>query len=428
MFSPRKSFARSDDRIHPTINPRAHCYGWLTRYLGRALSDHPTSDCQTTAISQLFHERFEGEPAAIAAAPGRVNVIGEHTDYNGGFVLPMALNRTCRMAAAPNASNEIVIYSAEREEELKFSLCELEPQPQGNFADYVRGVVAGFCQTGASVSGFNAAISSDVPLGAGLSSSAALEVATATVLEGLLNRRLAPLEKALLCQKAEQDYVGVPCGLMDQYSSVFGSEDHLVLLDCQNNQSELVAFDDPAIEMLVVNTNVMHKLADSEYAVRRQTCESAAGKLGVESLRAVIMTELETHAGKLTETEFQRARHVISENERTTATVQALRQKDWRTAGKHMYRSHDSLRDDYEVSCTELDTVVDICRAIGEAGGVFGARMTGGGFGGCAIALIRTADAGTVRDRITREYVERTEIQPSVFAVRPGSGARPLPW
>lgn len=359
----------------------------------------------------------------MAAAPGRVNLIGEHTDYNAGFVLPMAINRTCLIAASPNDSNEIVLYSIDREEELRFSLCELDPRPQGNYADYVRGVVVGFCQTGASVSGFNAIISSDVPLGSGLSSSAALEVATATMLESLCDRELPPLEKVLICQQAEHDFVDVPCGLMDQYSSVFGRENHLLLLDCESNESELVAFDDPAIELLVINTNVRHQLADGEYAVRRRTCESAATKLGVESLRAVSAAELEASAAKLEQTELRRARHVISENDRTLAAVKALRGRDWPTAGGHMYRSHESLRDDYEVSCSELDAVVDICRSIGATGGVFGARMTGGGFGGCGIALIRTADAQSVRDRITREYVERTEIQPIVFAVRPGPGA-----
>lgn len=385
------------------------------------MSNDQTNECQ--AIAGLFRERFGNEPEAIAAAPGRVNVIGEHTDYNHGFVLPMAINRECRMAAAGNGSNEIVVYSAEREEELRFSLCELDPKARGNFADYVRGVVAGFCEIGVSVPGFNAIISSNVPVGSGLSSSAALEVATATVLESLTGHELPPLEKALLCQKAEHDFVGVPCGLMDQYSSVFGREDQLMLLDCQSNESEFVAFDDQNIEMLVINTNVRHKLADSEYALRHRTCESVAAKLGVRSLRELTATDLEASAGKLNATEFKRARHVISENDRTQRTVISVRRHDWTTAGEYMYWSHESLRDDYEVSCPELDAVVEISRGIGEDGGVFGARMTGGGFGGCAVALVRTRDAGTVRDRITREYLERTEIQPALFTVRPGQGA-----
>ena len=395
----------------------------MNRYGGHNLSTNPTSPCQATVISELFRKQFGTEPVAIATAPGRVNFIGEHTDYNDGFVLPMAINRTCRMAAAPNDSNAVVVYSAERDEELRFSLCELEPKPQGNFADYVRGVVAGLCQTGASVAGFNAVVSSDVPLGSGLSSSAALEVATLSVLEALLDCRIPPLEKAMICQKAEHDYVGVPCGLMDQYTSVFGREDHLLLLDCQSGESEYVSFQDPDLEMLVINTNVRHELADGEYALRRQTCESAAAKLSANSLRAISLPQLEAASGRLTDTEFKRARHVISENRRTTAAAQAVREKDWATTGEHMYRSHESLRDDYAVSCAELDAVVDICRDIGEEGGVYGARMTGGGFGGCAIALIRIADTDSVRDRISREYLERTEIHPSLFAVRPGPGA-----
>ena len=389
-----------------------------------ALANDQTTECQASLTAGLFRNRFGREPDAIAAAPGRVNVIGEHTDYNNGFVLPMAINRTCRMAAAANGSNEIVVYSVERQEEQRFSLCELNPEPRGNFADYVRGVVAGICGTGASVGGFDAIISSDVPLGSGLSSSAALEVVTATVLESLTGRELAPLDKALICQKAEHDFVGMPCGLMDQYSSVFGRRDQLVLLDCQSNRSEFVRFDDPDIELLVINTNVRHKLADSEYALRRQTCESAAAKLGVDSLREVMASDLEARAGELDATELRRVRHIVSENDRTQRTVTAVRRHDWTTAGEYMYWSHESLRDDYEVSCPELDAVVEICRGIGEDDGVFGARMTGGGFGGCAIALVRTRDVGSVRDRITREYVERTEIQPALFAVRPGPGAR----
>jgi len=377
-------------------------------------------------VAGLFSERFGSEPEALAEAPGRVNVIGEHTDYNDGFVLPMAINRACRMAAAPNGSNEVVIHSAERDEEQRFSLCELDPVPRGNFADYVRGVVAGFCAAGASVEGFNAVIASDVPLGSGLSSSAALEVATATVLEQLCGRTLGPLEKALICQRAEHEYVGVPCGLMDQYSSVFGRENCLILLDCRSNESEFVPFDDPDLELLVVNTNVRHKLADSQYALRRRSCQGAAAKLGVPSLREVDAAMLEAGAGRLDATELKRARHVVTENDRTLRAAAAVRRRDWSTAGEHLYWSHESLRDDYEVSCPELDAVVEICRGIGEDGGVFGARMTGGGFGGCAIALVRRRDAASVRNWIAREYLERTEIQPALFAVRPGPGARAL--
>ncbi|MGB0578444.1 MAG: galactokinase [Limisphaerales bacterium] len=383
-----------------------------------------THQLQTAHIVEQFCARFGCQPEGIASAPGRVNLIGEHTDYNDGWVLPLAIDRSCHIAAAPNDSNEIVVYSKERDKEHRFSLCDLEPKANGNFSDYVRGVVAGFCSTGASVGGFNAFISSDVPLGSGLSSSAALEVATATVLEALTGRILPLLEKARLCQQAEHDFVGVPCGLMDQYASVFGRADQLILLDCQANQSEYVAFDVDAVELLVINTNVRHSLADSEYALRRKTCESAAAKLGTNNLRSVSLTDLDED--KLTLTELKRARHVLTENDRTRQAVESVRQRNWNGVGEQMYLSHASLRDDYEVSCLELDVVVEICRDIGVEGGVFGARMTGGGFGGCAIALIGTSKAGQIRDRIDRDYLTRTQAHPTMFTVRPGQGARRL--
>jgi len=375
-------------------------------------------------IANQFRTRYGREVEAVAAAPGRVNLIGEHTDYNDGFVLPMAIDRTCQIAAANNHSNDIAVYSNDLGEEIRFSLCELNPEPRGNFSDYVRGVVAGFCGTGASVGGFDAVISSDVPLGSGLSSSAALEVATATVLESLTRRILAPLEKVRLCRRAEHDFVGVPCGLMDQYASVFGRKDHLMLLDCRSNESEYVAFDDDSVELLAINTNVRHQLAESEYALRRRTCQSAAAKLDCKSLRSIAAGDL--NSAKLGTTELKRARHVLSENERTRAAVGSIRARDWNSLGEQMFRSHDSLRDDYEVSCPELDAVVAICRDLGSSGGVLGARMTGGGFGGCAIALIRTEHTESVRDRISRDYFARTKIEPTLFCVRPEQGARTL--
>lgn len=331
---------------------------------------------QVAVLSERFLDRFDIEPEFIAAAPGRVNLIGEHTDYNGGYVLPFAINRMCRIAAAGNSSNDFRIYSVERDEEVRFSLCDLDPEPRGDFGDYIRGV-AGFCEEGHSISGFDAVVSSEVPLGSGLSSSAALEVATATLLEAIIGIELPPLEKALICQKAENSFVGVPCGLMDQYASVFGCEDQLILLDCEKNESEYVTFDDPAIELRVINSNVRHHLADSEYALRRLQCLSSATKFGTASLRSVTASDLEAQSGKLDADELKRARHVVSENERNKLTVVAVQRHDWTTAGEYLYWSHESLRDDFEVSCKELDVIVDICRSIGEDGGVFGARMTG---------------------------------------------------
>lgn len=386
------------------------------------IARNPIPSVVCTALEDQFEARFSAQPSAIAVAPGRVNVIGEHTDYNGGYVLPLAIDRVCSMAGRISGGERFVIRSVDRDEEVSFSHGDLTPGSRGDFGDYLRGVVAGFADRAVKVPAFEAVISSTVPVGSGLSSSAALEMATATLIESLTGHELPLLDKALLCQRAEHDFVGVPCGLMDQYTSAFGEEGHLVLLDCATNASELVPFANPNVALLVINSNVRHRLADGEYAVRRRQCESAAKKLGVIFLRDVEVLD-EANTG-LSAEELRRARHVVSENARTLAAVDALKQGDWSTVGRHMYASHQSLRDDFEVSCSELDVIVDICQSLGEAGGVFGARMTGGGFGGCAIALARTDQISAIQDRVEREYAERTKIQPTLFSVRPGPGAR----
>lgn len=382
----------------------------------------PIPSVVCTALEDQFEARFSAQPSAIAVAPGRVNLIGEHTDYNGGYVLPLAIDRVCGMAGRISGGKQFVVRSVDRDEELCFSHGDLTPGPRGDFGDYLRGVVAGFVNRGVEVPAFEAVISSTVPVGSGLSSSAALEMATATLIESMAGHELPLLDKALLCQQAEHDFVGVPCGLMDQYTSAFGEAGHLVLLDCATNASELVPFADPNMALLVINSNVRHRLADGEYAVRRRQCEAAAKKLGVIFLRDVeVLDEANTN---LEPEELRRARHIVSENVRTLAAVEALKRGDWSTVGRHMYASHQSLRDDFEVSCSELDVIVDICQSLGEAGGVFGARMTGGGFGGCAIALVRADQISAIQDRVEREYAERTKIQPTLFSVRPGPGAQ----
>lgn len=372
----------------------------------------------------VFRARFGRKPGWIAAAPGRVNLIGEHVDYNDGLVLPMAIDRSCHVAGGPNDSNEFVIYSAQRDEEARFSLDDMSPEPTGSFGDYFRGIIAGFQTRGHEVPGFQAALSSDVPIGSGLSSSAALEVAAATFIEAMLGIELAPLEKALLCQQAEQKFVGVPCGLMDQYASVFGKSDQLILLDCETEESRYVPFDDPAVGVLVINSNVHHQLDDGQYALRRQQCEAAAARLGLLSLRHLSPEDFENRSAELEPIELRRVRHVISENERTKAAAEAIARRDWRLTGDLMFQSHSSLRDDYQVSCDELDAIVELCRTIGEEGGVHGCRMTGAGFGGCAIALIRADQTDIIAARVSEEYGRLTGIKPTLFTTRPAEGAR----
>jgi len=286
--------------------------------------------------------------------------------------------------------------------------------------------IAGFLDRGAKPGGFDALVHSTVPLGGGLSSSAALEVATATLLEAITGHKLDPVEKALLCQKAEHAYAGMPCGIMDQFISVMGKEDHLLLVDCRSRRPELVPMTDASMALLIVNTNVKHELTGGEYAKRRAQCEQAARSLDVTSLRDATADMLERADGRLEEVAFRRARHVISEIERTIHAAEGVRASNWPTVGQLMYASHASLRDDYEVSCPELDAVVEIAQDIGRKGGVAGCRMTGGGFDGCAAALVRTDAVAAVSERIASEYERRMRIKPALFVSRPAAGATVL--
>lgn len=380
----------------------------------------------SAALEQQFTKTYGRSPRWIAAAPGRVNVIGEHTDYNDGFVLPMAIDRYTVIAAAPssNGAKTIQLRSTAGEGAARIDLGQpLKPSPKGTWSNYPVGVVAGFAARGTTLHGFDALIHSTVPLGGGLSSSAALEVATATLLEAIAGKKLDPVEKALLCQKAEHDYAGMPCGIMDQFISVMGKEDHLLLLDCRSRKPELVPMTDPSVSLLITNTNVKHELTGGEYAKRRAQCEQAARILGVPSLRDATADVLERARSKMDSVVFRRARHVVGEIKRTPQAAEEARRSNWAEMGRLMYASHASLRDDYEVSCPELDAVVDIAQAIGPQGGVLGCRMTGGGFGGCTVALVRTEKVGAVSDRIASEYERRTKIKPTLFVSRPAAGA-----
>ncbi len=373
-----------------------------------------------------FTKVYGRQPRWIAAAPGRVNIIGEHTDYNDGFVMPMAIERYTVIAAAPAASGPQPIALRSTADEKPATIDPFQPMKpfaKGAWANYPAGVIAGFLARGQNPGSFDALIHSTVPLGGGLSSSAALEVATATLLEVITGRKLDPVEKALLCQKAEHEYAGMPCGIMDQFISVMGRENHLLLLDCRSRQPELVPMTDPTVAVLITNTNVKHELTGSEYPTRRKQCETAARILGLLSLRDATANMLEKSCGKMDEVVFRRARHVIGEIERTVHAAAGVRASNWPTVGQLMYASHRSLRADYEVSCAELDTVVEIAQSIGPAGGVIGCRMTGGGFGGCTVALVKTDAVDSISKKIVAEYKKRTGIEATMFVSRPAAGA-----
>ncbi|MGA3284298.1 MAG: galactokinase [Verrucomicrobiota bacterium] len=382
------------------------------------------AECANDAANE-FAKTYGRQPRWIAAAPGRVNVIGEHTDYNDGLVLPMAIERYTVMAAdhPANGQNVIQIRSTSGAGPVLIDLARPVKPGVPEWGNYPRGVVAGFLARGLNFGGFDAMIHSTVPLGSGLSSSAALEVATATLLESITGKKLDPVEKALLCQKAEHEFAGVPCGIMDQFVSVMGRENHLLLLDCRSRKTELLPMSDPSVVVLIVNTNVKHELTGSEYSTRRKQCETAAKILGVPSLRNATPDALENAWGWMDEVVYRRARHVIGEIERVVYAAEGIRASNWPTVGQLMYASHYSLRNDYEVSCQELDAVVEIAGAIGIKGGVYGCRMTGGGFGGCAVALVKTGAVEAISKKIAADYKKKTGIEATIFVSRPAAGA-----
>jgi galactokinase len=397
--------------------------------------------------SDRLKQRYGRDPQWIAAAPGRVNIIGEHVDYNAGFVLPMAIDRYCVIAAAENdearmtndecqkaaehssfvirhSSLNARVYSVSADDEVSISLAEpVRHATPGHWLNYVAGVIAGCTERNLRPRGFNAVIESDVPVGGGLSSSAAIEVATATLVEAITGFSLDPVAKALLCQKAEHDYAGVRCGIMDQFASVMCRPDHLMLLDCRSQQIEQIPFLDPNLTVLIINTNVKHELSGGEYGERRAQCESAARKLGVETLRDAAAKQLESHRKALNDAEYRRARHAIGEIARTTNAAAAIKAGQWPQVGTLMYASHESLRDDYEVSCRELDLLVDLASTIGPSGGVIGSRMTGGGFGGCTVSLVETAKVKQVSRQLAESYHAETGIEPTIITSRPARGA-----
>ena len=383
----------------------------------------------TTHIAAEFQKKFNRAPRFIVAAPGRVNVIGEHTDYNDGFVLPMAIERYAIMAADFPASqfvsehSHINIFDTHFDESATIELTEPITMGLPKWSNYIRGVLCGFQNRGVKIPALDIAFMSTVPLGGGLSSSAALEVCTATLMEAATGKAIDPIEKALLAQKAEHDFAGVPCGIMDQFISALGREGHLLLLDCRTRKTELVPMSDPSVALLVINTNVKHELSGGEYAERRAQCEEAAKNLGVNSLRDVTPEQLEKGKGKLSEVVYRRARHVIGEIERTVHAAEGIRASSWPSVGNLMYASHASLRDDYEVSCKELDDVVEIAEDIGYKGGIYGCRMTGGGFGGCCVALVKADCVDAITKKIADDYKIKTGIEAAIFSSRPAAGA-----
>ncbi len=370
-----------------------------------------------------FADIFARPPEGAFRAPGRVNLIGEHTDYNDGFVLPIAIERQAVAAWAGRDDRVLRFHSAQLGRTVRADLDgELAPVA-GSWGNYPVGVAVELLGAGVALRGADVLIDSDVPLGGGLSSSAALEVAVALALMAAAGRpdAVAGRELALLCQRAENHFAGAPCGIMDQSIAVMARPGRAMLLDCRSGEARHVPFDDPAVVLLVADTQVKHDIGEGGYPLRRRQCQAAAGRLGVRALRDVSPEKLA--AGGLEGDLLKRARHVAGEIARTLAGVEALAAGDHARFGELMYASHASLRDDFEVSCEELDAIV---AAAGRCPGALGARMTGGGFGGCAIVLARAQAADAAAERIASDFEKRFGRRCPIFATGAAAGAGAL--
>jgi galactokinase len=374
-----------------------------------------------------FAARFEREfgrlPDGVWQAPGRVNLIGEHTDYNEGFVLPFAIDKTARVAVAVRPDSTVRLLSTYGDQGLVTAdLGALAPGSAKGWTKYPLGVVWALQQRGIAVPGLDLLLDSDVPLGAGLSSSHAIECAVITALNELTGAGLGPEDMVLATQRAENDFVGAPTGIMDQSASLRGSTGHAVFLDCRDQSVQLVPFDaeSAGLVMLVIDTKVSHSHADGGYASRRASCELGAELLGVKALRDVQASDLPKASSLLDEVTYRRVRHVVTEDERVLQTVELLSSEGPGAIGALLDASHASMRDDFEISCPELDLAVETARA----NGAIGARMTGGGFGGAAIALTPVAAEQQVRAAVERAFSRAGYTAPEIFTVTPAAGAK----
>ncbi len=374
---------------------------------------------QLTDLRQSFSRRFPAQktPPRVFRAPGRANLIGEHTDYNDGFVLPAAIDRATYLAIAPRNDRIVNLHSEHFNETIQFNLDEKKATPRKHWSDYVRGVAILLQKSGIAVPGADILIHSDVPLGAGLSSSASLEVATAFALIAQANRKLPKLEIAKLCQRAENEFVGAHVGIMDQFVSCFGQFNHAIFLDCRSLAHQAVPLP-TNIRLIMCNTMVKHEIASSAYNERRKNCEAAVAILKkvipiIRALRDVTPDQLQEHAQILPDLLFRRARHVVTENARVLSAREALLNNDLESLGALMQKSHASLRDDYEVSCNELDVMVDLANNFL---GCVGARMTGGGFGGCTINLVLTDQVEQFAIHMREGYQGATGIAPEIYS------------
>ena len=369
-------------------------------------------------VQDAFSSRFGTDAEHVVRAPGRVNLIGEHTDYNDGFVMPLAIDRATWIALRPRDRAIVRLHSLEQNETTEFSIAQLEKGPS-SWREYPKGVAWALGEEGYELRGWEGVSVSDVPIGAGLSSSASFELAIARAFIVVGGADWQPRKMALLCQKAENHWVGVNCGIMDQMVAAIGEEDHAVMIDCRDLSSEAVPL--PAgVAVIILDTSTRRGLMDSGYNERRLQCEAAADFFGVKALRDLSEKDFNSRGAGLDEIIRRRARHVISENDRTHRAAEAMKARDTRQLGQLINQSHESLRDDFEVSNPQLDIIVELAQ---KAPGCLGARMTGAGFGGCAVALVREEDAHAFVENVSRHYEEETGLNPKLYLCRATNGA-----
>lgn len=372
-------------------------------------------------VKKVFAEKFGGD-ATLYASAGRINLIGEHTDYNGGFVFPGAIDKVLMAAIRPNATDRVNLFSIDIDEAACFGLEEADA-PTQQWARYIFGVAREIIKRGGTVRGFDAVFAGNVPLGAGLSSSAALESCFAFALNDLFNGgAIEKYELARIGQSTEHNYCGVNCGIMDQFASVFGRKGNLMRLDCRSGEFEYFPFNPEGYQLVLVDSRVKHELADSPYNKRRQSCERVAARLGVDTLRDADMAMLDAARADISDEDYRRARYVIGEKQRVLDVCDALNAGDYETVGERMYETHRGLRDDYEVSCEELDFLNDLARRCG----VTGSRIMGGGFGGCTINLVRKELRDKFVDTAVGEFAARYGHAPQIYDVVISDGARRL--
>lgn len=369
-------------------------------------------------LRTAFIERFSSNPIFYASA-GRINLIGEHTDYNGGFVFPGAIDKYIMTAININGTDKVRLYSVDMNQYTEFGLRE-EDKPAEQWACYVFGVCREILKRGFEVKGFDAVFAGNVPLGAGLSSSAALESCFAYALNDLFNdNKISIFELALIGQSTEHNYCGVNCGIMDQFASVFGKKDCLMRLDCRSLEFKYFPFKPVGYKLVLVNSQVKHELVDSPYNKRRESCERVAKTLGVETLRDADMSMLEAAKNQISDEDYKRAVYVIGEKQRVLDVCEALEKGDYETVGQRMYETHHGLSKDYEVSCEELDFLNDVAKECG----VTGSRIMGGGFGGCTINLVKEELYDTFVQTAKTKFNEKYGIEPIIIDVVISDGA-----